>query len=101
MNNDHLCSNTVATQNHDVEDAPDFTEDEKRDEAKLILSELLIANVTETFDILTKDHDDLGLLMSSVRRAVLLDEHLMNTLITRTMSKYEEEIQITLEQTDE
>ena len=42
MNNDHLCSNTVATQNHDVEDAPDFTEDEKRDEAKLILSGLLI-----------------------------------------------------------
>ena len=78
-------------------EAPEFSEDDKRSEAGLILSNMLADDVVETLDILSKNAEEFDSLLYRVSLLIKKDEHLINTLLTAVLDVYDNKIQESLE----
>lgn len=86
-----------------IKEAPEFTEDDRRMEAEVILIEKLNdkeSDLTELLDIYTKDNAELERIMWYVVSLIRQDSPTMNTLVANAMNVHKDLIQERLERAE-
>lgn len=91
------CSNTESCKNHDVKDAPEFSEAEYRAEAEAIVLKSLIDDPIETLDRFT-GIDGFEIALGRLTKLIRGDGDLMNMLFSGCQDVCKDEIQEKLEQ---
>jgi hypothetical protein len=85
-------------QDHQAQDAVEFTDDQKRDEATRIVIDALVNRPSEALDSYTKDVQQFDMVYSLISELVRANEFVMGVLVTNAMRIHEETIQRRLEQ---
>ena len=83
------------------QDATEFTDDQKREVAKRIVTDALISNAADALDSYTKNVVQFDMVYSRIADAVRANDFVMDVLITNAMRIHEETIRRRLEQEHE